>query len=94
MQNSKNWYMGVTELWFQKVEAWRLGGQEKSLSYPQKSRAMDMPHFLLPTGRAYTLVSLSSTIRVCRAKKWLDTFVRGTVVTENSLNTHISRLDT
>ena len=37
-------------------------------------------------------VRLSSTIWVCKTRKWFEHFVRGTVETENSLNTHISRL--
>ena len=37
-------------------------------------------------------VRLSSTIWVCKTRKWFKHFVRGTVETENSLNTHISRL--
>ena len=36
-------------------------------------------------------VRLSSTIWVCKPRKWFKHFVRGTVETENSLNTHISR---
>ena len=39
-------------------------------------------------------VRVSSTIWVCKTQKWFKYFVRGTVETENSLNTHISRLCT
>ena len=34
----------------------------------------------------------SSTICVCETEKWIKTFVRGRVETENRLNTHISRM--
>ena len=37
-------------------------------------------------------VCASSTICVCKPQKWYEHFVRGTIGTENSLNTHISRL--
>ncbi len=39
-----------------------------------------------------TSVCPSSTICVCKHQKWYEHFVRGTIGTENSLNTHISRL--
>ena len=37
-------------------------------------------------------VCVSSTIFVCETEKWIKTFVRGQVETENRLNTHISRI--
>ena len=47
---------------------------------------------LFPLHRKSGGFGMSSTIFVCKTEKWIKTFVRGRVETENRLNTHISRI--